>query len=30
MATVHNSAGLQRNIKRGFEAMGEVFKYFEV
>jgi fructosamine-3-kinase len=30
MATVHDSPGLQRNIKRGFEAMDEVFKYFEV
>ncbi|MCL4360372.1 aminoglycoside phosphotransferase family protein [Patescibacteria group bacterium] len=30
MATVHNSPGLQRNIKRGFEAMNEVFAYFKV
>ena len=30
MATVHDSEGLQRNIKRGFEAMKEVFAYFEV
>lgn len=30
MATVHDSEGLQRNIRRGFEAMKEVFEYFEV
>jgi aminoglycoside phosphotransferase (APT) family kinase protein len=30
MATVHDSPGLQRNIRRGFEAMKEVFEYFQV
>ncbi len=30
MASVHDSPGLQRNIKRGFEALEEVFTYFKV
>jgi len=30
MATVHDSEGLQRNIRRGFEALKEVFSYFGV
>jgi hypothetical protein len=30
MATVHDSPGLQRNIRRGFQAMDEVFSYFGV
>jgi len=30
MASVHDSDGLQRNIKRGFQAMNEVFQYFGV
>jgi hypothetical protein len=30
MSTVHDSEGLQRNIKRGFEAMKEVFEHFGV
>ena len=30
MSKVHNSEGLQRNIKRGFQAMTEVFEYFKV
>jgi aminoglycoside phosphotransferase (APT) family kinase protein len=30
MSKVHDSPGLQRNIRRGFEAMKEVFEYFGV
>jgi len=30
MATVHDSEGLQRNIRRGFEALKEVLEFFGV